>query len=106
MAVAPHSGRDQCFESQGLSADLEGLVARISAPFLNTLRVYLFNEPSFTVSHLLQLMQTSKTLTFSAVHVTFGALSVSFHAVPCKLDTPLLLKIWCGHLDWHLTSAA
>jgi hypothetical protein len=77
----------QRFDFQGVSADLEGLVAPISAPLLNTLRV------SFTVSHLLQLMQTSKNLTFSAVHVTFGALSVSLHAVPCKLDTPLLLKI-------------
>jgi hypothetical protein len=74
----------QCFESQGLSADLEGLVAHISAPLLNTLRVYLFNELSFTLSHLLELMQTSKNLTFGAVHVTFGALSVSLHAVPCK----------------------
>jgi hypothetical protein len=49
----------QRFDFQGVSADLEGLVARISAPLL----------------------------------VTFGALSVSLHAVPCKLDTPFLLKI-------------
>jgi hypothetical protein len=96
----------QLFEFQGVSAYLDGLIARISAPSLNTLRVYLFNQPSFTVPRLSQFVQTSKNLTFSAVQVHFSALSVSLYAVPLKWDTPLLLKIWWGHLDSQVASAA
>jgi hypothetical protein len=84
---------------------LEGLVGRISAPSLNILRVYLFNQLSFTVPHLLQFIQTSETLRLTAVQITFGALAVSLHAVPWVWDTPLMLRIKCGHLDWQVLSA-
>jgi hypothetical protein len=93
------------FAFHGESAYLEGLVARISAPALNTLHVHLFNQLSFTSPRLLQFMQTSDNLTFNAVQVTFGELAVSLHAVPCK-DPPLLLRIRCRHLDWQVASAA
>jgi hypothetical protein len=102
MTTLPNLRR---FVFQGVSAYLEGLVSRISAPSLNTLQVYLFTQLSFTVPRLLQFMQTSENLTFTAVQVTFGALSVSLHAVPWKWDTPLMLEIRCGHLDWQVASA-
>jgi hypothetical protein len=70
------------FVFKGVSACLEGLVARISAPSLNKCHVYLYNQLSFTFLRLLQFIQTSESLTFSAVQVTFGALAVSLHAVP------------------------
>jgi hypothetical protein len=93
------------FAFAGVSAYLEALVARISAPSFNTLQVYLFDRLSDTVPRLLQFMQTSKSLTFGAVQVTFGALVVSLHAVPWKWDTPLMLEIECGGLDWQVESA-
>jgi hypothetical protein len=93
------------FVFHGVSAYLEILVARISAPSLNTLHVYLCNQLSFPVPRLLQFMQTSQNLTFSAVQVAFGERAVSLHAIPWK-DPPLLLRIRCRHLDWQVASAA
>jgi hypothetical protein len=97
----------QWFEFQGVSAYLEGLVARISAPSLNKLHFYLFDQLSFTFPRLLQFMQTSQNLTITALKVNFGALSVSFNAVPWtrKWDSPLMLEIRCGRLDWQVASA-
>jgi hypothetical protein len=89
----------------GTSAYLEGLVARISTPSLNTLHVNLFNQLSFTVPRLLQFIQTSENLTFSTVQVAFDDLSVSLYAVPWK-EAPFSLGIRCRHLDWQVASAA
>jgi hypothetical protein len=87
---------------RGMSAYLEGLVSRISAPSLSTFRVYLFNLFSFTSPRLLQFTQTSESLTFSTVQITFGALAVS---VPWKWDSSLLLHIKYKHLDRQVASA-
>jgi hypothetical protein len=89
----------------GASAYLEGLVAPISAPSLNKLHVHLFNQPSFIIPRLLQFVQTSKYLRFTAVQVTFGVRAVSLHAVPWKSDAPLLSKISCIHLNRQVVSA-
>jgi hypothetical protein len=91
---------------KGMATYLEGLVARISAPALNQLHIYLDSQPSSTFPHLLQFMQTSKNLRFTALQVNFGELAVSLHTVPWKWDTPLTLKIRCGHLDSQLATAA
>jgi hypothetical protein len=95
----------QSFLFKGVSTYLEGLVARITAPSLNRLHVYLFDQFLFTVPHLLQFMQTSENLTLNAVQVTFGYFSVSLRAVPGKWDTPLLLQIESEELDWQVASA-
>jgi hypothetical protein len=91
---------------RGTVTHLEGLLARISAPSLDKLHVFLiFNQLSFTFPRLLQFMQTSEALRFTAVQVTLGRLAVSLHAVPWKGDTPLLLQIWCGLHEWQVVSA-
>jgi hypothetical protein len=92
------------FGFAGMRAYLEVLVARISAPLLNTLQVDLFGRPSCTDPRLSQFMQTSENLTISAVQITFGARTVLLHAVPWKWDTPLMLEIKCGCLDWQIAS--
>jgi F-box-like len=93
------------FVFNGVSAYLEALIARISAPSLNVVHVYIFNQLSFTLPRLLQFMQIPENLRFTAVQVTFGALAVSLHAVPWTWNTPLRLGIKCGHLDWQVSSA-
>jgi hypothetical protein len=99
---------------RGTTTNLEDLVARISAPSLNSLRVYLFHWFGLTntIPHLLQFMQTSENLTFNAVHVTFNAVAVSLHAVPWNLgsESPLMLVINFGYPDlqnlhWQIVSA-
>jgi hypothetical protein len=94
------------FVFNGVNAYLEALVARISAPSLNIFHVYLFNQLSFNLPHLLQFMQTPENLRFTAVQVTFGARAVSLHAVPWTWNTPLMLRIRCEDLDWQVVSAA
>jgi hypothetical protein len=102
MTTLPNLRR---FEFSGVSAYLEGLVARISAPSLNDIQVNLSNQLSFPVPHLLQFIQTSENLTFSTVLVTFGMLAVSLNADYWK-GSPLSLRIMCRHLDWQVASAA
>jgi hypothetical protein len=92
------------FVFNGVNAYLEGLVAPISAPFLNIVHVYLFNQLSFTLPRLLQFMQTLENFRFTAVQVTFGARAVSLHAVPWTWNTPLMLRIRCEDLDWQVAS--
>jgi hypothetical protein len=92
------------FAFTGVSGYLEGLVSRINAPSLSILRVYLFSQLSFTVPRLLQFMQTSENLRFTAVHVNFGAVAVSLHAVPWKWDAPLELEVRCRPLHWQISS--
>jgi hypothetical protein len=50
-------------------------------------------------------MKSSENLTFRAVQVTFGAFTVSLHAVPWKWDSPWLLEIVYGSLDLQVASA-
>jgi hypothetical protein len=92
------------FRFRGRATYLEGLVAWISAPSLSILRVNLLDQLPLTVSRLCQFMQSSESLTFRAVQVTFRTLSVSLHAVPWKWDTPFTLQIECGYLGWHVAS--
>ncbi|KAH9971474.1 hypothetical protein BGW80DRAFT_442291 [Lactifluus volemus] len=102
MTTLPNLRR---FLFRGTATYLEGLVAWISAPSLSILRVNLFNQFPLTVPRLCQFMHSSESLTFRAVQVTFGASTVSLHAVPWKLDTPLMLQIRCRLLDWQVASA-
>jgi hypothetical protein len=92
------------FAFNGVSAYLEALVAPISAPSLNTFRVFLFNQLPFTTPCLLQVIQTSENLKFSAVQVNFSSVAVSLYAIPWT-KSPLMLRNWCGHLDWQVASA-
>jgi hypothetical protein len=92
------------FAFQGTSAYFEGLVARISAPSLSVLEVYLFNQLTFTVPCLSQFLLASENLRFNAVKVVFNGDFVHFKAAHSKEIPPLQLQIKCGHLDWQVAS--
>ena len=67
---------------RGDSTYLEGLIARISAPILSVLDVLLSDRLVSIVSpRLLQFIQTSENLRFSAAQITFGGDVVDFMAV-------------------------
>jgi hypothetical protein len=92
---------------RGASAYLEGLLARISAPLLNTLEVLFFNQLTFTIPRLSQFMQTSEDLTFDAVEIAFDRDFVDLKVDPYRegWKQPLRLRIMCRHLDWQVASA-
>jgi hypothetical protein len=96
------------FSFRGVSAYLEDLLARISAPVLSTLQLRFFNQPTYTVPHLLQFMQTSENLTFNAVNLAFDGDLVQVVASPHQNEgkRPLWLQIMCRHLNWQVASAA
>jgi hypothetical protein len=91
------------FAFDGASAYLEGLIARISAPFLNRLHVRLDHQPPFAFP---QFIQTSENLRVTAIQVTFGGDALFLHAVPpSRKVPPLSLQIRCVHLDWQVATA-
>ena len=95
------------FSFRGVSAYLEGLVSRISAPSLNSLDIQLFNQLPFTVPRLLEFMQTSEGLSFSSMKLTFDESSVDLISDPHRSGQqhPLRLRILCENLDWQVAAA-
>ncbi|KAI0246811.1 hypothetical protein BJV78DRAFT_97603 [Lactifluus subvellereus] len=96
------------FSFGGVSAYLEGLLARISAPVLSQLFIGLFNQLTFTVPRLLQFMGTTETLSFSAVRLTFGNDFAQLAALQLgeEMSDPFTVQIRCKHLDWQVSFAA
>jgi hypothetical protein len=94
------------FSFRGVTAYLEGLLARISTPALRVLNVFFFNQLTFTIPHLLQSMQTSENLIFDAVMLGFGSGFVGLIADPRQKQWqhPLYLQIECRHFDWQVAS--
>jgi hypothetical protein len=101
MVVLPHL---RFFLFRGTTTYLEGLVGRISTPFLNQLQLRLNHQPPFIFPRLLQFIQTSQNLGFTAVQVAFGASALSLYAVPPS--RMVWLRFSCVHLDCQVTTAA
>jgi hypothetical protein len=96
----------QVFSFRGVSAYLEGL-ARIIAPSLSVLDVQFFNQLTFTVPRLMQLMEASENLRFSAVKISFYGDFFDLMAGPDPTwqQRSLRLQIMCNHFDWQVASA-
>jgi hypothetical protein len=94
------------FDFQGTATYLEGLIARISAPSLKIIWIYLYNQLSFSLLCLLQFMLSSENLRLRAVKIAFNAFTVALKAtvVPLNTTPPLELQIKCNHLDWQVAS--
>jgi hypothetical protein len=96
----------EVFSYRGVSAYLEGL-AQIRAPILSILDVQFFNQLTFTVPRLLQLLQASASLRFGAVKITFNGDFFDLMAGPDRSwqQRPFHLQIMCKHIDWQVASA-
>jgi hypothetical protein len=95
------------FQFHGVSEYLEGLVARINAPLLNSIRITFFLEVIFDIPQLAQFMR--RTTTFDAldeVYVDFGltCVYVGSSQLTQTLHEPYWLTISCEKLDWQLSS--
>jgi len=102
------------FNFRGQSDYLEGLLARIDAPFLNHLNLTLFNRLIFEVPHLsrfIDSIQILKSAKVAEMESSFGS------GVSIKLELPgasvtpstvghFSLCILCGVLDWQVSSMA
>jgi hypothetical protein len=94
------------FSFRGVSTYMEGF-ARIIAPTLSILDVQFFNQLTFGVPCLLQFIQASDSLSFSAVEIAFDRDFVRLMAAPDRSwrQCPLRLQIACKFLDWQVASA-
>jgi hypothetical protein len=91
----------------GVSAYLEGLLERITAPVLRSLDVTWFNQLTFAVPQLSQFLQTSQNFAFHTFELAFRRYFVGFIASSHQENrNPLRLWIWCNHFDWQVVSAA
>jgi hypothetical protein len=95
------------FLFRGVSAYLEGLLERITAPVLRTLQVEFSNQLTFTVPQLSQFLQTSQNFTFHTFKLAFKSRSVRFIASSHQENRKhVVLWIICKHFDWQVVSAA
>ena len=96
------------FRFRGVTAYLEALVRRITAPSLNKLEILFFEHLTFSVPHLLQFMHTTENLRFSHGKLQFFSDHVAVNMYPheeAKMYA-FSIHIYCWHLDWQVSSMA
>ena len=96
------------FQLEGVSTYLEALVHRITAPRIEKLRIWFFNQLTFSATHLLQFMNATENLTFKSAKFMFSDNSVGVRVYPHEEAEMYALSIAvdCWHLDWQVSSAA
>ena len=96
------------FGFQVANAYLEALLPWITMPLLERLRVYFFNEPTYSIPHLQQLMGTRGNLRLKYARFTFYDDHVGMIVYPNKeakmytLDISLIGR----YFDWQVDSIA
>ena len=93
---------------RGVNAYLEELLARISTPLLEVLRVQLFNQLSFPVPHLSQFINRTESLRpdFSRIFFYGDAVILSADSQKGDKASHLSLAVGCRHIDWQVSAAA
>jgi hypothetical protein len=96
------------FDFRGISTYLELLLPQIITPRLQMLNVRFFNQPRFSIPHLLQFIRTTENLRFSNVKFLFyhEAIAVWVNPSVGNALANFYLEIACEHLDWQVSSVA
>lgn len=97
------------FVFRGVSAYLEGLLARISAPHLRNFDVTLFNQLLFALPVLSQFISTTAELRFPVAKVNFNQTSISISLSNHKEaqgGKSFYVQVSCKPFDWQVNSAA
>ena len=94
----------------GVSTYLESFVAQISAPGLKELRITLFNQISFTLPHLIRLIDITEGLKLPIAAVGFDRngvhISTVHHGSAESGWLPFFIRVNCNQLDWQIDCAA
>ena len=92
---------------RGASAYMEAVVRHVTPPRLENLEIYFFNQLTFSIPCLLQLMNTTENLRFSRAKILFSDKGVEVVVYPHEAKTSsIFIEIYCWHLDWQVSSAA
>ena len=95
------------FAFRGVSAYLEAVISRITTPRLENLRIHLFKQPTFSVPHLPQFLNTTENLRFNDVLVKFNDKVINVLMFFSDANTsPFVVTVDCWHLDWQVSSVA
>ena len=98
------------FSFRGVSAYLEEIIHRITSPRLEKLSIEFFEEVTFSVSRLLQFMNTTKNLRFNSAKFKFSSDGVDVEVYPRKDWEPgmyaLSFCVRCKHPDRQVFSVA
>ena len=93
----------------GVSAYLEALVCRITAPRLEKLHIDFFNQLTFSVPRLTQFMNTTENLRFDSAIFVFddNRVHVGVYTLgEAKMNAAFAIFVFCWHLDWQVSSVA
>jgi hypothetical protein len=90
----------------GVSAYLDGLLARITTPFLSTLKVHFVNGLTSTIPWLFQFMEPLENIIFSDFKLAFGEDCIRLEADPHqgKWKRPFTLNMMCRQKDLQVSS--
>ena len=93
---------------QGASAYLEALLPWVSMPVLHRLQVFFFNQLTYSIPHLQQLLGATGDLRLNTATLTFNEECFHVMGYPHKgvRTYTLEMELGSGHLDWQVASAA
>ena len=92
----------------GVSAYLEAVVYRISAPRLEKLGIQFSKQLTFSFPRLLQFINTTMNFRFDFAKFEFSRDKVHVKVYPREetVTYPLSIVVGCWHLDWQVSSVA
>ena len=98
----------RCFIFKGVTAYFEALLHRISAPRLETLRIDIFNQLTFSVPRLLHFVGTTENIRFKTAKFKFSDRNVNVEVYPHEDADMYALSFTfgCWQLDWQVSFAA
>jgi len=96
------------FRFRGVSAYLEALVHRITAPRLEKIYIDFFNQLTFSVPRLQQFWNTTENLRFDSAKFSFDDQRVLVRVYPHgEIEIyALVINFLCWCLDWQVSSMA
>ena len=97
------------FWFRGVSAYLEAVVRRIKTPRAERVIIRLYEQLTFSVPHLPQLMGTTENLKFNTAEIVFKDkhINLSMNSRGANLKSYCFnVTVDCWHLDWQVSSMA
>jgi hypothetical protein len=96
------------FGFQGASTYLEVLLPHVTLPLLEKLQVYFFNQLTYPIPHLQQLVGTAGNLRLNTTKLIFCQYYLDALVLPHKEASMYTFSMFLAgkHLDWQVASAA
>ena len=96
------------FAFQGGSAYLEAVVSQITTPRLEAFSIEFFEQPTFSIPHLVQFMNTTKNLRFDSARFEFSSnrFGAKFYSREEDKTDVLSICLYDWHFDWQVSSVA